>query len=257
MAVNKPPITGNAELDSWAYSVTRELENNSSLASTFNTSNWVINQNEDNALVFSYDGVEKIKLESNGDFLVRNELQAAQVYQTKLMGEVNNAFPLQDGTKSSNFNVYVNGSTVDVLNNGKIPFDATVWDSSANDPALPFDLTTGEFVVPVTGYYYLEFQVCTSAETSIVTLDLPGSTEDSRRQTFSNSTNFSISGDTVYVAKNSIVHWLQKDNRVSVKNEDGETITVIGDDYYSGMNFSYFQGFYVCADSGINNSNFK
>jgi hypothetical protein len=66
MAVTKPPITGDNIQDSWAFSTTSRLEDIDSILSSFNLTDWQIEQNPNSSLDFIYEGTVRFSIDENG-----------------------------------------------------------------------------------------------------------------------------------------------------------------------------------------------
>jgi hypothetical protein len=66
MAVTKPPITGDNIQDSWAFSTTSRLEDIDSILSSFNLTDWQIEQNPNGSLDFIYEGTVRFSIDENG-----------------------------------------------------------------------------------------------------------------------------------------------------------------------------------------------
>jgi len=66
MAVTKPPITGDDIQDSWAFNTTSRLEDIDSVLSSFNLTDWQIEQNPNGSLDFIYEGTVRFSIDENG-----------------------------------------------------------------------------------------------------------------------------------------------------------------------------------------------
>jgi len=66
MAVIKPPITGDDIQDSWAFNTTSRLEDIDSVLSSFNLTDWQIEQNLNGSLDFRYEGTVRFSIDENG-----------------------------------------------------------------------------------------------------------------------------------------------------------------------------------------------
>jgi len=66
MAVTKPPITGDDIQDSWAFNTTSRLEDIDSVLSSFNLTDWQIEQNPNSSLDFIYEGTVRFSIDENG-----------------------------------------------------------------------------------------------------------------------------------------------------------------------------------------------
>ena len=71
MAIIKPPITNNLEVDSWTFYVTNQLENNDSILSSFNIKSWIIEEDGDGNLKFYRNNVLLMQLDYDGDLHIK------------------------------------------------------------------------------------------------------------------------------------------------------------------------------------------
>jgi hypothetical protein len=74
MAINKPPITGNVIQDAWSFSITSRVEDIDSILSSFNLTSWTIEEDENQKIIFSKNGVVKMRLDDSGNLEIAGTL---------------------------------------------------------------------------------------------------------------------------------------------------------------------------------------
>jgi hypothetical protein len=74
MAVIKPPITGDEIQDSWAFNTTSRLEDIDAVLSSFNLETWTIEEDSIGKIIFSKNGVIKMRLDDSGNLEIAGTL---------------------------------------------------------------------------------------------------------------------------------------------------------------------------------------
>lgn len=74
MAVIKPKITGDQEIDSWSFNTTQRLEDIDSILASFDLETWTIDEDENGKIIFSKDGAIKMRLDSSGNLEIAGTL---------------------------------------------------------------------------------------------------------------------------------------------------------------------------------------
>ena len=74
MAVIKPPITGDEIQDSWAFNTTSRLEDIDAVLSSFNLETWTIEEDSVGKIIFSKNGIIKMRLDDSGNLEIAGTL---------------------------------------------------------------------------------------------------------------------------------------------------------------------------------------
>jgi len=74
MAVIKPPITGDEIQDSWAFNTTSRLEDIDGVLSSFNLETWTIEEDSVGKIIFSKNGIIKMRLDDSGNLEIAGTL---------------------------------------------------------------------------------------------------------------------------------------------------------------------------------------
>lgn len=77
MAVIKPPITGDQNIDSWSFDTTQRIDDIDSILSAFILKTWTVTEDENGKLIFSKDGVIKMRLSANGNLEIAGTLTSS------------------------------------------------------------------------------------------------------------------------------------------------------------------------------------
>jgi len=80
MSVIKPPITGDEIQDSWAFNTTSRLEDINAILSSFNLETWTIEEDENGKIIFSKNGVIKMRLDNLGNLEIAGTLSQSVTF---------------------------------------------------------------------------------------------------------------------------------------------------------------------------------